>query len=76
MDLLGFFKEKIGFLEKENTLTPLNSLSHTRSPRIGCGLAFRGPRVAGPPLAAAGDPAGSRMAWRGVGRHVAVTGAA
>jgi hypothetical protein len=76
MDLLGFFKETIGFLEKENTLTRLNSLSHTGSPRIRCGLAFRGQRVAGPPLAATGDPAGSRAAWRGVDRHVAATGAA
>jgi hypothetical protein len=62
MDLLEFFKEKTGFLEIKIRLTPLNSLSHTGSPRIGCGLASRGPRVAGPPLAAAGDPAESRAA--------------
>jgi hypothetical protein len=35
-----------------------------------------GPRVAGPPLVAAGDPEGTRAAWRSVGRRVVELGVA
>jgi hypothetical protein len=35
MDLLGFFEEKIGYLEIKIRLTPLNRLSRTGSPRSG-----------------------------------------
>jgi hypothetical protein len=78
MDLLGFFKEKIGFLEIKIRLTPLISLSHTGSLRSGSDAAWL-------PVARAwlsrhwlpqAIPRGSRAAGRGVGRRVAVTGAA
>jgi hypothetical protein len=61
------------FSGNKNALTPLNQHQPHRIPwvRIGCGQAPGGPRVAGPPLVVAGDPEGSRAAWRGVGRRVA-----
>jgi hypothetical protein len=57
MDLLGFFKEKICFLELKYVF-PFKYPQPHRIPqiRIRCGRAPCDPRVAGPLLAAARDP--------------------
>jgi hypothetical protein len=43
MDLLGVFKEKIGFLKIKKYLNPPYTDPATRDPRIGCGLATSSP---------------------------------
>jgi hypothetical protein len=75
MDLLGFFKEKIRFLKIRIHLNPPYTDPATRDPRIaGAAWSLAALRMAWPPLAAAGDPAGCRAARRGAGEHVAETG--